>query len=248
MKHPRGKKPATYDHRDLQFAHYRTTSVPLQKPPTRFGHEALVSNWGMLGNDQYGDCVFAGAAHETMLWNAERGITVPITAENALSDYGAVTGFTPDDPNSDQGTNVRDALDYRRQTGIVDATGARHKIAAYVALEPGNWSHVDEALYLFGAVGIGIEFPESAMVQFRNHKPWSVVHGAAIDGGHYVPLVAMRDNIIAVTWGQTQKLTKSFFSKYCDEAYAMLTEEMLTNGKTLEGFDLAHLQADLALL
>src|SRR3954453_12473384 len=46
----------------------------IPRPPRTFGHEAgpqkLGSGWGMLGNDNYGCCVWAGAAHETMLWNA----------------------------------------------------------------------------------------------------------------------------------------------------------------------------------
>jgi hypothetical protein len=33
-----------------------------------------------------------------------------------------------------------------------------------------------------------------------------------------------------------------------DEAWAILSPEMLTAGKSLEGFDLAQLQADLKLL
>lgn len=51
-----------------------------------------------------------------------------------------------------------------------------------------------------------------------------------------------------VTWGRLQSMTLRFYKNYCDEAYAILSPEMLIEGKSLEGFDLAQLQADLKLL
>lgn len=241
-----GKKPATHDPRDLQLAHYLDAAA-LPKRPKVFGHEQFVGAdaWGMLGNDNYGDCVFAGAAHETMLWTAEVGQPAQFTDKAVLSDYSALTGFDPRDPDTDQGTDMREAANYRRSRGIIDAGGKRHKIGAYVALEPGNWQHLLDALYLFGAVGIGIEFPQSAMDQFNAGKPWTVVKRSPIEGGHYVPLVARRGDTRLVTWGQTQRMSQAFYLQYCDEAYAYLSPDMLTGGKSPEGFDLAALTADL---
>jgi hypothetical protein len=257
--HKLGKKPATYDKRDLQFAHYRTAAA-LPPHPKQFGHEKLVgaNAWQMLGNGPdntvspgfkgAGDCVFAGGDHESMLWTLEGGTAATFTGANAIADYSAVTGYKPSNPKSDQGTDVRVALKYRQNTGLVDTKGKRHRIGAYLALEPGNVDHLVEALYLFGVVGIGIQFPASAMDQFDAGKPWSVVAGAQIDGGHYVPLVAKRANFDCVTWGRLQQMTAQFYTKYCDEAWAILSPEMLNSGKSPEGFDLAQLQNDLAAL
>lgn len=242
-----GKAPATHDARDLKFAAYRTSLATLPTLPHEFGHEASVPEWGMLGNDAAGDCVFAGAAHEHMLWNAARGWAAPWTEACALMDYSAVTGYDPNDPVTDQGTNVRLVLNYRRKTGVIDANGLRHKIAAYVALEPGHVRHVEEAAYLFEAVGIGIQFPDTAMDQFNAGKPWTVKRGAKIDGGHYVPIVGIRDgHLLCVTWGRLQAMSLHFFARYCDEAFAMLSLDMLANGVSPDGFDLAALRADLA--
>jgi hypothetical protein len=259
-----GKKPATYDSRDLLFAQYRT-SEPLPSHPKHFGHEKLVAAkaWQMLGNGPdstvapgflgAGDCVFAGGDHETMLWTIESGSAAAFTGANAIHDYSAVTGYNPHaplDPNgenpTDNGTNVRDALKYRRKTGLTDAHGQRHKIGAYVALELGNMDELLEALYLFGVVGIGFAFPNSAMDQFNSGKPWSVVPGPAPRDGHYVPLVAYRQTLECVTWGRIQKMTTEFYKKYCDEAWAILSPEMLASGKSPEGFNLAQLQKDLS--
>jgi len=242
-----GKKPATYDERDLQFAHYLDPAFALPPHPLNFGHEQAfpAKGWGMLGNDRAGDCVFAGGAHETMLWNAEAKNIVPFSDACVLSDYSALTGYDPSDPSTDQGTNVRDALKYRQKTGLIDANGVRHKIGAYVALEPGNLQQLLEALYLFGAVGGGFKFPDSAMKQFNKGKFWSVVPGANIEGGHYVPVVARRSLIVGVTWAQTQPMTTTWYKVYNDEAWAILSPEMLSSGKSPEGFDLPTLISDL---
>ena len=248
-----GKLAPTHDSRDLLFAHYRDDSA-LKPAPVGFDHTGLVANpWGMLGNDLWGDCALAGPAHEHMQTSAAAGKQVTFTLDAVLAAYSAVTGFDPhagpsgDNP-TDKGSDVRKVLKYRAATGLVDTAGASHKIGAYIALEPGNWTELLDALYLFESVGIGIEFPGSAMDQFNAHKPWSVVAGARTEGGHYVPVFARptASSALCVTWGAPQRFTRTFYEKYCDEAWAILSPEMLSAGKTLEGFDLTQLQADLA--
>ena len=197
-----------------------------------------------------GDCVFAGAAHEHQIFGTEGFAPADFSDESVLRSYGEVTGYDPADPSSDQGTDVRDAMKYRRATGLLDAAGNRHTIAAYLSLEPGNLDHVLDAAWIFGAVGIGIEFPQSAMDQFNAGQPWSVVPGARVEGGHYVPIVAKRgENLVCVTWGKLQEITPRFYSKYCDEAWVMLCPEILDgSGHSPEGFDLLQLQSDLNAL
>jgi len=184
-----GKLPAAPKPTDFRFAEF-TAAISLPNVPSRFGHGTAFSDWKMLGNDQYGDCVWAGSAHEHMLFNkVVQHQDVPFDDQCVLGDYSAVTGFNPADPNTDKGTDVHVALDYRRKTGIADSNGTRHLIGAYVALDPKNWDHLEQAAYIFGAVGIGFQFPASAMDQFNNGEIWDVVPGSAIQGGHYVPVV-----------------------------------------------------------
>ena len=108
----------------------------------------------MFANDRYGDCVWAGAAHETMLWT-EAMQTAAFNDKNVLSDYSAVTGFDPASPKAtDNGTDMQEAASYRRKTGVLDAKGKRHKVLAYLALRPGDIDQLALAMYLFSAVGI----------------------------------------------------------------------------------------------
>lgn len=249
-----GAKVSPSDPRDLKFAAYKTATLP--PVPTAWGFDNVVPHgaWGMLGNDRYGDCVWAGAAHEHILENTVAGRSVAFTTDGVLSDYSAVTGFTPLDPSTDNGTVIRDALKYRQKTGIVDAAGKRHQIGAYLQLDTsrvqhGDFSELAEAAYLFGAVALGIEVPDSAMQQFDADEMWSYEPGSPIDGGHYVPLVAHRKHLEVVTWGKVQPVGAKFLEHYITEAWALVSPDFLTaSGATVEGFDLAQLNADLAAL
>lgn len=254
-----GKKPATHDERDLLFSQF-LVSTALPKVPARFGHGTAFSNWQMLGNGPddtvepgfqgAGDCVFAGAGHETMLWNKLGGKKVSILGKNSISDYSAVTGYVIDDDSTDQGTDVRTALKYRVATGIVDSKGVRHKLGAYVKLDPKNWNQLMTAAYITGAVGIGFEFPDSAMDQFNAGKDWDVVAGAQIEGGHYVPVVGRTSTLKggAVSWAKRQGFTQAFYEAYNDEAWVLVSQEELKNGKNERGFDYAALNAAVAQL
>jgi hypothetical protein len=247
-----GKGPAEPRPTDFKFSEL-AASVNLPTVPSRFGHGGAFSDWGMLGNDRYGDCVWAGAAHEHMLINKVVHQTdVQFDDGAVLGDYAAATGFDPNDPSTDKGTNVHAALSYRRKTGVADSGGSRHKIGAYVSLDPKSWDHLEQAAYIFGAVGIGINFPSSAMDQFNAGEPWDVVPGSQIEGGHYVPTVgsvASADSVSVITWGKRQVMTRAFYEEYNDEAWAYVTnEELRSDGKGLHGFDVGKLNTYLSAL
>lgn len=244
-----GKLPARPGAIKLAFASYFDKSK-LPVPPKHFGHIWVQQPWKMLGNDSWSDCVFAGAAHETMVWGRmgnTSNVGAHFTDANVLSDYAAVTGFDPKKPDTDQGTDMQEAASYRRKTGIVDSEGNRHKIDAYVSLRAGHVDDLMTATYLTGAAGVGLRFPDSAMDQFDRHEAWSVVKGPAPGSGHYVPCIG-RDaagNILVVTWGRVQAMTPEFYTKFCDEAVAYLSLEALRGKTTPDGFDEAALRTDL---
>jgi hypothetical protein len=258
-----GKQPASRDDGDIRFSVVKAaTTQTLPTPPARFGHAGMYGGvrWQMLGNGPddsvqpgfqgAGDCVFAGAAHETMETNRLAGRDVTITGANAIADYAAVTGYRVGDDSTDQGTDVRTALKYRQKTGIVDAHGKRHRIGAYVSLTPGDWAELRQAVWLFAAVGIGVEFPDSADEQFANGEPWDVVPDAKVVGGHYIPAMGFSGAHTAgiVSWGRRVSMTEAFYEAYADEAWAVVFPEELVRGKTERGFGLVALNAALAQL
>jgi hypothetical protein len=245
-----GKKPARHAI-SFSFSTFFDASK-LPTPPAVFGHYQAVHDFGLLGNDEYGDCVFAGAAHETMIWSIAGGKPqAQFTTANVLSDYSVVTGFKANDPSTDQGTDVQTAAAYRRKRGVVDAHGKRHVVDSYVALRPGNVEELVLAVYLLGAAGVGIQLPSQAMDAFDDGEVWAVPAQPDIVGGHYIPCVGRnsRGNLVLVTWGRLQAMTPAFYERFNDETVAYVSLEVL-NAKNLspEGFDADGLRKALAQL
>lgn len=267
-----GKLPATYDSRDIRFCDIKVGLSLPNIPAPHGGYGTDFAYWGMAGNgpvdpDDHslpaewtaaahgaGDCTIAGPAHETMEadHNALRSAAT-FSAKTCLEQYAILTeqangtAYDPVTGDGDTGLDPRQVLKYRQKTGLKDDNGNVHKIGVYVAVEPQNLQDLWEALWLFEAVGIGINFPGSAMDQFKAGQPWSVVPGASIEGGHYIPLVGHPTASIwtCVTWGKRQLITPSFLTTYCEEAFAYITAERYSQvtGKTLEGYrdaDLEH--------
>ena len=244
-----GKSAARHDPRTLLLASYVTPSLP--SPPAAFDLTQKVTAWGMMDNDQIGDCTCAAAGHLIMEWTANAGKKmVTPTDKQIVAAYSAVTGYNPTTGANDDGAVEIDVLNYWRQSGI-----AGHKIGAYMALEPKNHAHIMDSVYIFEGCYIGVELPKSAQAQTQNHQPWSVPPGGPTGdgqpgswGGHAIPVVAYdAHGVTVVTWGSLQRMTWSFWEAYCDEAYAILSKDYLNGKKQApQGFSLAQLQADLA--
>jgi hypothetical protein len=249
MKLKLGKQAARHDPRTLLLASYVTTSLPT--PPASFDVSTKVQAWGMMDNDQIGDCTCAAAGHLIMEWtaNAKSKMVTP-TDKQIVAAYSAITGYNPTTGANDNGAVEIDVLNFWRQNGI-----AGHKISAYMALEPSNHNHVMDSVYIFEGCYIGVQLPISAQDQIKNHQPWSVPPGGPTGdgkpgswGGHAVPVVAYdARGVTVVTWGALQRMTWSFWEAYCEESYAILSTDYMSGKKTSpQGFKLKDLQADLA--
>jgi hypothetical protein len=248
MRFGLGKQPAAPQPTDFLFKTFLPRALPAY--PKEFGHELSIGVWPMFCNDTKSDCALAGAAHEHMLWTTGGMNPTAFNDEGVLADYSAISGYVPGDPSTDTGCEMHTVMDYRLKTGLIDAAGNRHKIAAYLFLDPGNIDHLLRAMWLFGAVGIGVELPDTAERQFESGQPWTVEPGSEIVGGHYIPGMGLRDGMVpAVTWGAIEPVTIPFIYKNCDEAIAMVTREQIDNtGKTPEGFDWMGLREALNAL
>jgi len=234
-----------HDTRTLLLANY-LPSTAIAPPPASEDYTKKVKSWPMMLNDNLGDCTCACAGHMIEQWTtyaADNPFTP--TDKEVLKAYEAVSGYTPSNPDSDQGAVVVDVLNYWRKTGV-----GRHKIMAYAALEPRNHDQVKDAVVLFGNCYIGVQLPLSAQRQ----KVWSVPPGGAVGhgavgswGGHAIPVVAYDvRGLTVVTWGSLKRMTWSFFDTYCDEAFAVLSHDWINKkGLAPNEFDLAALQQDL---
>jgi len=248
-----GKQPKRSDQRTFKLSRYLKISELPAAPPAVDWTKA-VPHYGMLLNDQLGDCVIAGMMHLAMGWRANDGQApaAPSDAE-VIAAYSAIGGYDPSDPSTDQGCNMLDALKYWRNNGITMG-GQMSRIVAFAEVDLSNDDEVKTALWLFGGLFSGFQMPKSA----QNAPSWTVPscgeHGKGKPGswgGHCAPLAAEDSSggFQAITWGGLMPTAHDFVADYCEEAYAVLSPVWIgQNGKAPCGFDLAALQADLAAL
>jgi hypothetical protein len=258
-----GKLPATSDPRDLMFDKYVDSSIiDLSGPPPAqsVGHgPAMPKPRLMLGNGPdpsvapnfqgAGDCVFACITNYIRLaWSISSRGLFPATGLTAIQNYSEVTGYVIGDASTDNGTNMRTAMNWWRKTGYKDANGNRHTIGAWASIKL-DINHLLWAMYLVDeGVPIGIVFPSSAMTQFNNDQPWSPVPGSSSDGGHCIladddPLDT-GDTMLVESWARDQEATLPFIEQQVDEAYFVVDTGGMVNGKTIEGVDTQQLLAD----
>jgi hypothetical protein len=241
---PGGKLPAQPGRKQLRFASF-TPALPA--PPDTQDWLSQVTDWPMYGNDRLGDCVEACACHQIEQFTQYgQGKLVKVNDQTPIDLYSAVAGYVPGDPSTDQGTYVQDMLAYWRKSGV-----AGHQIVAYASLDVGNLTQVKQAIAIFGSACIGFNFPRSAMDQFNQGRPWDVVAGDPLDGGHCVLVGAYDQTYLdTVTWGATQRMTYPFWRKYVDEAWVIITQEWVnaTTKRSPQGFDLYTLGQDFAVV
>lgn len=235
-----GKKNARYDSRTLKMSHYALASYA---PPPFASYTYGITDWGMMMNDTLGDCTIAAAAHAEQVWT--QGKTT-ISNSIVVSAYEQWCGYVLGNPSTDQGGVEIDVLNAWRKSTL-----GGHVLEAFIAPQPQNLTHVMHSIAEFGGIYIGLQLPNSAMVQNEEGKVWDVVaDDGGLAGGHAVfcpayhtldPTYNQETTITCITWGGLQKMTTAFWEKYCDESYCLLAAAWEPSGVNLMG-----LRGDLA--
>ena len=236
-----GRKAIKTDTRTLRLAKYLTSSLPVA--PDDRNWMGSVTDFGMMLNDQLGDCTIAGCGHAEQIWTLNTGSELTVADSDILSAYEAWDGYNPADPTTDQGGIELDVLKKFQQQGL-----AGHKILAFASANVRNVEEIKQAINLFGGVYIGVNLPISAQSQ----DVWDADSSRDGDpgswGGHCVFVPTYDPNgFTCITWGAPKKMTLAFWQEYVDESYALLSPNWVSQNSP-SGFALDQLQADLSLI
>ena len=236
-----GRKAIKTDSRTLMLAKYLTPSLP--PPPPAVDWTNGITGWGMMMNDQLGDCTIAGVGHAIQVWTASTGGIVTVPDPTIEKYYETWDGYVPGNANTDNGGVELDVLNDWQKSDF-----AGHKLMAFTDPKPSNLVEIRQSIALFGGVYIGLAMPITAQSQ----DVWDVVPRGGANakpgswGGHAVFVPKYDESgFTCITWGQLMTMTLAFWKKYCDEAHTLLGQDWLTAKGSPSGFDLTQLQADL---
>lgn len=244
-----GRLPRRFDPRVPHWSALRCALAPqLPTPPPSVDYFSKLPAIGMFGNDQWGCCGEAGAAHLIQLWQWNASGTMPsITTAQVLQFYSEITGFNPNagppgSNSTDQGTALQDLLAYWLKTGFPLADGSRHKIVGYFEVDPRNALDLNLGTAESAGLYLGFNVPKFVEQQEAPGSVWAAPGPGAdttIVGGHCVVSGGYdtADAREIESWGSTgYKMTPAFWSTYVDEVYVVISQSFVgANGKTPYG-------------
>lgn len=223
-----GKLPARLDKRTIRLSKILKELPPV---PTAYDVEIALTGNALPGrmwrNDTFGDCVIAGRANQTRIFERfEQGKDININDADVLRSYFSETGGV------DSGLVMLDSLNAWRKGWTVDRKtvckffgtgGTNYNIYAYAAIT--GVDELKKAIYYLRGGYIGFLVPQYALDQFNANKPWEVdVSGdQTIQGGHCIQFPAYNNNMLECwTWGKRQPMSIDFYNKWVEEAYAIV--------------------------
>lgn len=238
-----GRKAVKHDSRTLKLCRYLGPELPA--PPARRDWIHIQDEFGMMMNDQLGDCIIAGAAHAVQVWSMNAAKETTVGDKDVVAAYQQWDGYDPADPSTDHGGVELDVLNNWRKDGL-----AGHELLAFASVNPHIWLEVQQAINLFGGIYIGVALPMTAQTQEVWDYSSDGENTPGSWGGHCVFVTGYdQKEITCITWGKRKHMTLRFFQFYCDEAYALLGQDWIeASGEAPSGFNKDQLLADLALI
>lgn len=196
-----------------------------------------VADWMMLGNDSHGDCGVAGLEHGFM---ADAAATY--RDETFPTDQQAIDYYTAYDNGQDVGVVLSEYLAHVRQHGYYD-----NSVKAYAPFQVHDIPTLHFAVWAYDFSYTGIRVTQGMMNAFAAGKPWDLDDMLSDTvGGHCIPIVGYDSAYLyAVTWGRVQAISYSAWHFMSDEAWAVITGELVAADTDGRGISLAALEADL---
>lgn len=242
-----GKKSAV---RTDKVVHFSEVASTLPAPPPNSDWYSRVSNWMMLGNDQWGDCAEAAAFHCLMGLSTYGGTPLVPTDEEVIKAYSEITGFDPNDPSTDEGTVLLgpgSLMHYWRTKGLT-CGGKLNIVDSYMQIarpHPDEWMR---AISTFGGLMPGVLLPENILAGDKVPDVWADYSGG-IAGGHAIWLCGYETTPSGrlydlISWGSHYKATEDFLLHVVDEAVAIYDSAIINaQGVDVGGLNVAQLES-----
>lgn len=249
MPNRTGLRPWPHDPHLFKVADLATGTLP-KIPKTHRRELSAGQPWKMLGNDNYGDCYFAGNGHYEMLMNKIERRKFTLGDQAVVDAYLAYTG------GADNGTDPLEAMRQWRRQGL----WGRPPIKAFLGGDPSKFAtEIPLIDYVFGSCGLAFALPNAIQraagswpappADWQTNpdwQPWSW-------GGHYVishGFNLTKKFIEIVTWGEGRwQVPFAFCEAYLVGTFAVISPDWFSKAnKTPQGFDVTMLNQWLGKL
>lgn len=254
--HKLGRLHRTYDPRVPHMSALLAGQTPPPPPAQTDYTKGMPNNLGMMLNDTLGDCTCAAVYHALQVWSFNAQGTVQTQPDSDVEKlYILACGYNPRVGGEGPGGNEQHVLTYLLRTGAPfgPAGATKHKIAAFIEVDPRNTDDVKRTINECGVAYIGFNVPQYIVPAPPATPPavWDVQNtNTNIVGGHAVVLAGYNaSGARVISWGQYYTMTWNFFAKYVDEVYAIADSSWIEKkGTTPGGLTLAELEVQMKAL
>lgn len=197
--------------------------LPDDFAPTVFDNTSGIQNWGMMGNDQLGDCTIAAPGHLVQAWTAAEGQEFTIPDSDILAAYSLFDGYVPGDPSTDRGGDMLTVQQDWKSKGIGG------KFITDFAEVNISQMRVQQAVCVFGGVNVGVQLPQGFQAQVGgtfDFDPSQPVAPPDPTLGHDMALVEYDlEGVTFITWAAQQRATWRWLMYYADEILAIISPD-----------------------
>ena len=254
--HKLGRLHRTYDPRVPHMSALLAGQTPPPPPPSVDWTNGMPNSLGMMLNDTLGDCTCAAVYHALQVWSFNANPPIDTEPDPDVEKlYILACGYNPRAGGEGPGGNEQHVLTYLLKHGAPTGSNgqARHKISAFVEVDPRNIDDVKRTINDCGVAYIGFNVPQFIVPPPPNVPPdvWDVQStDTQIVGGHAVVLAGYdATGARVISWGQYYKMTWAFFSAYVDEVYAIADQTWIeAKGTSPGGLSLAELEVQMQAL
>lgn len=231
--------------RTLQFADIYK-AVPSHSAAA--DHLGPISDWTMLGNDQFGDCGPVSVANSRRITTKLLTGTEQQPTLDQVFDLYRRSGNPTFDPKTGKGDDGVDMSVMLK--AAMDGGFAGVKPVAYASVNVASQDECEAAIDLFGYLLLGVDLQVAQQSQTDasppvwDYKKSGVWGGHAICAGSYTGANAAKlTDVSVISWAEVVGTTDAFWAKQVSEAWVVIWPEHLGSKQFHAGIDVAAANA-----
>lgn len=240
-----GRTPAKPNARRVRFGTFvKAASLDVPPAATAYSPVAQPCLDQMMLNNRLSTCTSATSFHIAGLLLGNAGVAIKFSNDQVEAFYSLSTGYQPGHPETDDGGNEIDVLNYWRAHGLEKKL---HGIAGHLSIDGSNRTQVETALWRFENLFFGVSLPDSWLTA-RNGATLDASHPPNPNNGHAFAGVKYDEvGVWVVLWGGvTVRLTWAAVARYTASAAGGELHAVVSRDAIRKGSQLAYSGIDYA--